>query len=226
MSLAIIGKSIKKALKKTAKHLENTIEKTPVGLLGKGISKELLGNTALAEIGKLALPALAGLDPSSVIVSAAMSKMEGFFDKSTPLQTMPSIPGGHPRGAHGPQTSSVSGNSQPNRTLKSKLSSIVNSNATVEEKMMLIAAVMADKLDEEAEKMMSKWSQDLNRTAHQGSHKGTQGTSGDDKSQQLEYLQMRLQQVTQKKNQLVSMASNVMKAGHSTKTAVISNMRV
>jgi hypothetical protein len=173
----------------------------------------------LAKGGKI--HGLSGLNPSFILANIDPIGIGGFLAgnikdsiKGSGKRVMPDRQ--RPSKGSGPYTNSVS----------NKLDEILSSNASVEEKIVLLAAVMADKLDQEAEKMMGKWSEELKRVGAQGDHKNKQATKGSDEGQQLEMLRMRLQQITQKKNQLISTASNVLKASHSTKTAVISNLRL
>lgn len=113
--------------------------------------------------------------------------------------------------------------------MQDELSSIVhNPNMSIEEKMMMLASIMADSLDKEANKVFDQWTKESQRTQSQSDPKNPTSTgagqnNNPDMSQQY---QMRIQQILNKKNQMVTMASNIMSAEHRTKTGVIRNISV
>lgn len=130
---------------------------------------------------------------------------------------MPKAPGE----CNGPECSS-----SENDDVSSRIDQIMNSNMPVAEKITMLAALMADVLDQQAEEVMKDWSEEMKRTSHQGDPKDKKATEGSDKAQNSQYLQVRLQQLMEKKNQLISLASNINKADHTTRSSVIRNIQV
>ncbi len=110
--------------------------------------------------------------------------------------------------------------------VSARIDEIMNSNMSVAEKITMLAALMADVLDQQAEKVMGDWSEEMKRSANQGDHKNKNATEGSKDANNSQYLQVRLQQLMEKKNQLISLASNINKADHTTKSGVIRNIQV
>ena len=104
-------------------------------------------------------------------------------------------------------------------------------NLSVEEKLMRLASLAADSIDDKVEKEMKEWSKELDSTMNKSGGKGSQGgskASKMDKADRNHYFnmkQMEIQQLLQKKRELMSTVSQVSKALFSLHQQIIANMR-
>jgi hypothetical protein len=191
-------------------------------------SKALKNLSTLGAIAKQALPFVA---PESLLLVGALRLAKGYagrFGKKFGGQrhVMPFGPGGcRPAGGW------INSQNAKNRygSMNTELAGIVNNpNLSLEEKVVLLAGLMADKLDREADTILKKWGNQMQRTAHQGNAQDPKGTGAGqgNNAESSQYHQVQLQRILQKKNQMISLASNVSKSEHETKKGVIHNMRV
>jgi hypothetical protein len=209
------------------------------GIAGNLIRKQgplhdLLGSKALknlSSLGSIAKQALPFLAPQSLLVMGAFRLAKGYaarLGKKSCGQShvMPFGPGGcHPGG--GWINSQIARNRYG--SMNTELSGIVNNpNLSLEEKVVLLAGLMADKLDREADTLLKKWGKQMQRTANQGNAKNPKGKGAGqgNNADSSQYHQVQIQRILQKKNQMMSLASNVSKSEHDTKKGVIANMRV
>ena len=194
-------------------------------LLGSKVLKNL---SNLGAIAKKALPFLA---PESLFVMGALKWAKGYAERlgnksAGQRHVMPFGPGEcHPTGGWiNSQDANIRYGS-----MNTDLAQIVNNpNLSLEEKVVLLAGLMADKLDREADTIMKKWGKQMQRTAAQGNAQDPQakGAGQGNDADSSQYHQVQLQRILQKKNQMMSLASNVSKSEHETKKGVIHNMRV
>lgn len=96
------------------------------------------------------------------------------------------------------------GNSQ------SEINSILASNMSIEEKILMIASVMTDDMTKDLEKLLKKQGQQAN---------GTGGSNSQNLENKIQVLMGRI-------NRLQTTSSNMLQAMHTTKRALISNIRV
>lgn len=202
------------------------MKSNPIGIFGKLPD---IGSVLAGVMGsKLPInPAMLGfLGPQGLMAGIIVAGMKGFAESAVEGGTgkrrpMPERPDGA-MGKRRPMEAA----SNEQTPLEGKIDEIMNSNMSVAEKITMLAAVMADSLDKQAEDVMKDWSDEAKRSVHQGDHKDTKGTEGNSEAKNSQYLQVRLQQLMEKKNQLISLASNINKADHTTKSAVIRNIQV
>lgn len=206
-----IGKSLIKITKNTVMGSIPDLKNNPINaFLGlKNFDMGVLSSLLPASQGMMGF-----LCPELALAGVIMKGAKGFAEGMGEMKrVMPSVP-------RGPQAGEAKG-----RDLDTRIDSIMNSDIPVGEKITLLAAVMADSLDKQAEDVMKDWSSDMKRVARQGKP-GDKKATKSNKESNSQYLQVRLQQLMEKKNQLISLASNMNKAEHTTKSSVIRNIRV
>ncbi len=100
---------------------------------------------------------------------------------------------------------------------------------SIEEKLMRLASLAADKIDDKTEKEMKEWSKELDSTVNKGKNgQSKSNVSKMDKSDRNHYFnmkQMEIQQLLQKKRELMSTVTQISKALFSLHQQIISNIR-
>jgi len=141
------------------------------------------------------------------------------------------------------------------RDFAAQVDKIMNSNASLEDKLAMLGGLMADKLDGEIEKLMKEYSKELKKpqdggaqgtasgvgnallaaipyvgpimaAVNSGIDAATKGSSdGKRDKQKIDQIQTQIQLLMDKKKNFLQMVSNLMAAESRTQNAIISNIR-
>jgi hypothetical protein len=109
--------------------------------------------------------------------------------------------------------------STPNFSPEKKINDILQSNLSIEEKIILIAGVVSESVTEQLEDKLSE----QGKLAKKLNDK-TEGSGGD--AAKIQNVENKIQLLMQRLNRMQSMASNMVQALHTTKKSMISNIRV